>query len=375
MFEKTLKLVDEGMNELAEEDFDMLLKKYPHNYIVAYERLFNMYCLERFKDVIKDGKPLLKHKYADALIFQLMGNAYDIISDRKKAEKTYKEGLKRFPGNGMLYLELGNLNLLDANYGVALDYYNQGIEGMPDFASNYYRAATIYFSTINMKVWGLVYAEAEVLLAPQNEVRHREMADMMVECLKESLRLDYGDEPKMEVSLVPAREMRIDKDTKLVYLAFPGIYEGAIGIPLFELYKEKAELTLNIPQLAFIRKGLVDAYFAVTDNIFGNSMYLLEYQKQVIDAGHWDAYNYFLFGYTYPEEFDKWYATNKSKYTDFVSWYNNHTFRLGDGRTVCIGQIYNCYKPVELMESMVLQSKFVTDVKKDDIKPESTPVE
>lgn len=97
LLEYTVQLVHLKMYDDANENFDLLVKKYPKNFLIAYERLFNLYLQERYKDVIKDGKPLLKHKNASEAAFQLVGNAYDLIGDRKKSEKTYKEVLQNIP--------------------------------------------------------------------------------------------------------------------------------------------------------------------------------------------------------------------------------------------------------------------------------------
>lgn len=235
----------------------------------------------------------------------------------------------------MLYLELGVLALSDSDYNTAIEYFTKGIDAQPNFASNYYIAAYIYLSTRKHKVWGLVYAEAEILLAPQNKERTKYMANMMLECLQKSITSEgEGQERSIDVKLVPTREITASNDHDAVLLAFPGVYEGAITNPITKLLAQKAQLTFDIPQLAFIRKGLVETYFSVTDNLYGSSMYLLEYQRQIIDAGHWEAYNYFIFGSCYPDEYKQWSAAHGDKLSAFFRWYNEHPFRLGDGRSV-----------------------------------------
>lgn len=158
------------------------------------------------------------------------------------------------------------------------------------------------------------------------------------------------------MKLVPDRGITIGKGSGEVYLAFPGVYEGAMSKPLMKLLAGKIPLVLDIPQLIDIRKGAVEIYFSVTDNMYGNSMYLLVFQKKVIDAGHWDAYNYFLFMPCYPEEFETWYASNSAAFDAFADWFNNAPYRLGDGRSVDPMQIFNCYRPMDLMESFRIQA-------------------
>ena len=366
LLSKVVKLVDEGLSEAVIPDFDLLAKKYPKNYLVQYERAYNLYMLGRYDEVLKLKKFLLNHKFSTERTYQLIGNSYDNSGDSKKAVKVYEEGLKRFPHSGSLYLELGAVSLSQKDYDKALEYYNRGILAQPDFASNYYRAAMLYLASERGKVWGLVYAETAVLLAPSNDERHEVMAASIVDCLKESVRMSFGDKDSLSVKLTPNRNIQIDEKTKDVYLDFPGIYEAAIELPLNKMFMEKVLFTGSLSQLIEVRRGLVENYFSVTDNLYGSSMYLLEFQKKIIDAGHWDAYNYFLFMPCFPEEFEAWYSADNAPLDSFIDWYNNAPFILGDGRSVNPMQIFDHYRPVDMMESLTLQYKLLGGTASDD---------
>lgn len=358
---KAIGMVDEGMSEAVTSDFDYLVGKYPKNYIVRYERAYNLYILQRYDEVVKDQKFLLNHKLANERTYQLVGNAYDFTGKPKKAEKVYHDGLKRFPQSGSLNMEIGNLYYLDKDYDKATEYYNLGIVAEPNFASNYYRAAMLYLCSGVAKVWGLVYAESAILLAPSNESRHRELAETMVECLKESITMSFGDSSRLSVKLVPTRAMNIDDKSKTVFLDFQGIYEAAIMQPLTIMQIRKIPFTCTIPQLIEIRRGAVENYYSATGNIYGSSMYLLEFQKKVIDAGHWDAYNYFLFMPSHLEEFGEWYESHNDELNAFIDWYNSDPFTLGDGRSVDLLQIYDHYRPVTLPEALHIQANLLAD--------------
>ncbi|MDE5608122.1 MAG: hypothetical protein K2I64_04220 [Muribaculaceae bacterium] len=354
---KAVDLVDGDMSESALEDFDMLAKKYPKNYLVQYERAYALYSLHRYDQVIKAQEFFLSHKDADELAFQLVGNAYDITGDRRKAAEIYNEGLKRYPNSGKLYLELGNIYNLDKDYDKAFENYNTGIRVDPNFASNYFQAANLYLNSEGGKVWGLIYAEAEILLAPSNEFRHQQMASMMVDCFRENIKLNYDSaKTSLSVTLTPTRTIRIDPETHIVYLNFPGVYETVLQTPLMSMLLNHEQFTASIPQLIEIRRGAIDTYYALTDNLYGKSMYMMEFQKEVIDAGHWDAYNYFIFSGCYPEEFDAWYEEHEEEFDSFVDWYNNTPFTLGNGRSVTPGQLFDNYRPLDLIEATRIAS-------------------
>ena len=366
MLQNAVRMVDDGLNDAAQHDLDLLVKKYPDNYLVRYEQLYNFYMMKKYDEVVRHRKFMLRNKHASPLTFQLIGNAYDYMGKREEAAKVYQQGLERFPDSGSLYLECGTLCFMAKEYDKALALYNKGIEVEPNFASNYYRSSVLYFSAQNGVPWGEVYAESAILLAPNNDERHRELADMMVSALRDNITYTRGDSTVLKVSLATARNLKIDADNN-VYIEFPGLYEGLMTKALSDNLRKTDSLTFDFPQLIDIRRSMVDSYCNIADTLYGNSMYLFEFQKKVIDAGHWEAYNYYIFMNTDEEQWTRWYQWQggEEKIKAFVDWYNEEPFRLGDGRSVCERQIYDSYPRVDMMKSMTIQAGLL-DAKYDD---------
>ena len=361
MLSNAVELVDAGMAEAALPDFEYLTKKYPKNFLVTYENLYVLSVLGRYDQVVKSGKKLLKHKQANDMTFQMIGNAYDMIGDPKQAIKTYEEGLKRYPNSGILYLEVGNVFLMHDQPETAIKYYNRGIVVQPNFASNYYRGAQFYLGTEEDKVWGMIYAETEILLAPSNKIRHKEMAAGIVECLRNNIETSIEGEKKIvSVTFAKTRGMTVYGKMQ-VRLELPGIYEGAAMFPVSQMLSDSILFTGTLPQLIDVRKGVLEAYFSLDESgLYGNSMYLFDFQKKVIDAGHWEAYNYYLFKPVFEAEFDEWLENNEEAFDAFVDWYNEAPFRLGDGRSVNPLQIYDSYQPMDFLKALQIQAKLAT---------------
>lgn len=356
-----VKLVDGGMAEAALTDFDELLSKYPGNYLIAYERLYACYSLGRYDEVVKKGEKLLKSSEASPLVYQLVGNAYDILGKVDKSRSTYEKGLKRFPNSGPLYLEIGNTYLHQSAYNEAVENYNKGIDVDPDFASNYYRAAEIFFQVDKLKVWGLAYAETEILLNPNSSERNSVMALAIRNCLTDNVKIDLNaDSVSAKVTLVPERDIIGNPDNGKFYLGFPGVYEGCLSAGAKTFWYERKPFTGSIADLAELRRIAVEAYFAATDNLYGNSMYLLPFQKKIIDAGHWEAYNYFLFSSVQNEEFEAWYSENESKLDAFIDWFNVDTFRLDAKHTVGMNTIYRDARDLDILNAMMVQAAILT---------------
>lgn len=343
---KAVEIVDSGNYARALEIYRQLDEKYPHNYLVQYEYMYLRYRMEDYKTVVKVAKDLVESPDADAQAFQLYGNALDLTGKRGKARKVYRRGLERFPGSGSLWLELGNLNHLEGKYIEALNDYNAGIEASPGFASNYYRGAILYLSS-TMPVCGLTYAETAILLAPTDTGRHRDLALLMDDCYRKNITVQLTPEgEKINVTLATTHQIVKAPGNDSIYLPFPTVYEICMLRGAMEMASTGEVFVGSIPQLAKLRRAAVEAYFANGRNLFGNSMYLLEYQKKVIDAGHWDAYNYFLFSATDQADTAAWLADNEEKFRDFAHWYSHNPLTLDKQHTVGFNTILDNTTPL-----------------------------
>jgi hypothetical protein len=80
---------------------------------------------------------------------------------------------------------------------------------------------------------------------------------------------------------------------------------------------------VDIAYLHAARSGFLDRWYSEKRNKEYNNM-VIEYQKKVKDAGHFEAYNYWLMMAGNEEEFKTWYATNEDKFKAFAEWFNKN---------------------------------------------------
>ena len=59
----------------------------------------------------------------------------------------------------------------------------------------------------------------------------------------------------------------------------------------------------------------------------GSNVSLLDFQQQVKKAGHWEAYNYWMFRPGFEEEANKWLDEHEEEFDAFVEWYKTHAFK------------------------------------------------
>lgn len=319
--QEAIKLMDNGK---VDESIKLLKEAQeldPDRFDYPYELAYAHYLKKDYKGAIKILEKNIDHKGATELLFQLLGNSYDMLGKTDKAFASYDAGLKKFPNSGKIYLEKGNAHWIKKEFGEALAYYEKGIEVDPKFPSNYYRAAIIYCSSTE-EVWGMIYGEIFMNLE-RNSKRTAEIGKMLYDTYKREIK--FTSDTSMTVSF--CQQMAIDvnsiSDPKNFKLPFCLVFEPTL---LLSIAIEKG---IDINSLDKIRSSFVDNYFTNGhDKTYPNVLF--SYQKKVKDAGHIEAYNYWILMKGDEGGFGKWYSENKDKYDSFIKWYVENGLKIDD---------------------------------------------
>ena len=319
--DEAIGLMDSGKPKDAIKIFDDLCKKYKDNYILEYERLYAYYLAGDFKRIVKDGPKLYKHPESEPQLYQLVGNAQDVLGDPEAALKTYDEGLKRFPNSGYLYLEKGNIHMMHQRYNEAVECYLHGVEVQPDFASNYYRLALLYAQSTE-PLWAIVYGEVVCNLQPGTE-RAGEMGKLIYDLFQENIKIE--GENKAHVTLTKNNNIYIDSDTTDVQVPFPLMYEmGTLKSPVLIDFMKTKKLTVEM--IADLRKDALAHIDSVAPGYYNLS--LLDYHRKLIKNGHWMAYNMWLMSPGAEDETNQWADTKegKAELNKFGAWFVQNRF-------------------------------------------------
>ncbi len=319
--DEAIGLMDSGKPKDAIKIFDDLCKKYKDNYILEYERLYAYYLAGDFKRIVKDGPKLYKHPESEPQLYQLVGNAQDVLGDPEAAVKTYDEGLKRFPNSGYLYLEKGNIHMMHQRYNEAVECYMRGVEVQPDFASNYYRLALLYAQSTE-PLWAIVYGEVVCNLQPGTE-RAEEMGKLIYNLFQENIKIE--GENKAHVTLTKNNNIYIDSDTTDVQVPFPLMYEmGTLKSPVLIDFMKTKKLTVEM--IADLRKDALAHIDSVASGYYNLS--LLDYHRKLIKNGHWMAYNMWLMSPGAEAETNQWADTKEgeAELNKFGAWFVQNRF-------------------------------------------------
>jgi tetratricopeptide (TPR) repeat protein len=294
----------------------------PKNMNYPYEIAYANYLIKEYKSSIKILETLTKHSDVNDRVYQLLGNSYSLEGQREKAIATYEKGLEKFPNSGALYLERGNMEMFVKEYNKALDYYEKGIFVEPKFPSNYYWATKIYCSSTE-EVWGMIYGEIFMNLE-RNSNRTSEISKLLFDTYKSEIVLKNENSLSVSFSQNATINASDLKNKNKIELPFGvGIYEPTLILSMIFVK------SIDLQSLNSIRSSFVDNYF----NNGHHKNYpnaLFSYQKTVKDAGHMDAYNYWILMKGDTDEFVKWKNENKEKWDSFITWFTNNPLKIND---------------------------------------------
>ena len=321
LVDSAMYLMDTGKARDAIGILDNLCNKYKNNYALEYERLYAYYLIGDYGFVATEGPKLYKHHESEPQLYQLVGNAQDVLGDPEAAVKTYDEGLKRFPNSGYLYLEKGNIHAMHQRYNEAVECYLRGVEVQPDFASNYYRLALLYAQSTE-PLWGIVYAEVVCNLQPGTE-RGEEMGKLIYDLFQENIKIE--GENKLHVSLTQDNTIYMNSDSTDIQVPFPLMYEmGTMKSPALTEFMKTKKLT--VAMIADLRKDALAHIDSVAPGYYNLS--LLDFHRKLIKNGHWSAYNMWLMSPGAEEETSQWAESKEGdeKLRSFAGWFMENRF-------------------------------------------------
>lgn len=316
--EKAIEIMDKGNSDVAIELLNEAKQLDPNNFIYDYETGYAYYLKKDLKTAIKFFKQTFTYPNVNDQAYQMAGNLTDESGSPQKALKIYDEGLKKFPKSGKLFLEKGTVYLIQQKYNEALSYYEQGMKAEPAFPSNYYRAALLYFSS-DEKVWGMLYGETFMNIE-RNTKRTAEISKLLYDTYKSEIKIGADTS---YVSFSKNNTIYIDdKNLNIMNLMPFGtmIYEPTLAFALSD------EKTIDMHSLHRIRLRFLDFYVEKKFNTI-HPKPLFDFQKKIKDAGHFEAYNYWILMKGEEDVFISWKNDHKEKWESFIQWFTENSIK------------------------------------------------
>lgn len=275
---------------------------------------------ENHKTAIVLLEKLTEHKHVNDVVFQELGNNYHYNGSSKKAIKAYNRGLKIFPNSGKLYCEIGNVHRIEKNSYKAIEFYEKAIEVEPTFLASYKRATEFYCIGTTVPFWGLVYGELFCNLS-NDTFKLKEVGALLFRTFKYSIEFSNSS-----LSRIVLYDSLHDFQGKSLIC----------GVSYQKLMRKsiRTETQIDLSTLNSIRTKFIDLYFNEQSQS-QNPNVLFDYQKRLIQAGHFEAYNYWLFGNGDIVAFTNWKMNNQTKWDAFILWFKEHKIVINNDKKFC----------------------------------------
>ncbi|HEY4154569.1 MAG TPA: tetratricopeptide repeat protein [Puia sp.] len=281
------------------------LKQDPGNLDIEKDLAFTYYLQKNYSASVEAGRKLINRKDADEQCYQILGMAYKAIEEKKEADKMYRQGIKKFPNSGVLYNEYGEI-LWTKQDPEAIRLWEKGIEVDPSYPSNYYNACKYYYLTYD-KIWTLIYGEIFINLESYSR-RTPEIKSLLVDGYK-----------KLFIDLKAPKSVN-DKNP-------------FVAACLSVMNDQSATVSLGIsPEaLGILRSKFILEWF---DKYAGRfPFHLFDYERQLMKAGLFDAYNQWIFGASMGlASFQNWTAQHTDEYNRFINFQKGRVFKLPPGQ-------------------------------------------
>ena len=193
---RAVERMDDGDYDEAARLLESVLAADPKNFLANYETGYLLYMQERYEEAVEVLRRIKRKDYPP--LYQLLGNAYDMAGDRKRAVKTYEKGLRENPDAGRLYLELGNIAYAERQYDRALACYRRGATVDPAHPSNY-RSLALLYAISTEPVWTLVWGELFMNLE-RGSGRTSAMSETLARTFRDNIRIEGDTAVRMTFS-------------------------------------------------------------------------------------------------------------------------------------------------------------------------------
>lgn len=300
-------MLDEGIELLINLD-----KKYPENESIVFEICYGYIHKQDFETALKWGERMLKFKNPTADTYFMAGNVFDYAGHRDKAVKTYDAGLKKFPKSGRLLVEKGNIAFSEKNYDDAVHFYEESVTKNPEYAPAYFRLASI-FSMTDERVWTIMYAQG-FLLTRDDDPRRAAAARLIYDMYRDGIKLN-GD----SINVSFTKNLVLPKYAKsMCDFPYNHFFEQSLLKPLLPYLLNDS---LTFADVMELRKQHIAVMDTTAHDYY--DVPVMQLEREIYRAGHFDAYNMWLFQDGFPKEYDAWMQQegNSEAMDRFENWY------------------------------------------------------
>lgn len=295
--------------------------KFNSTFIPYYYRLAYAFHLdEEYKESIDVLNDIIDKGEDNEMVYELLGENYIKLDDVDEAFNAYVKGIKKFPNEGVLYEEIGKLEMSKESYFSALEHFENGILMDSNYPGNYYWASKIYCSSTE-EVWGLIYGEMFINLE-RNTDRTEEISALLYQTLKKEIQI--GSDSTISISICQDQNRVIGENDTIVK---PSFGKSIVELNLIKSLVDLEEVSLRT--IDKMRENFIAHYFKNPSTDYPSHQ-LFDFHRELINHGHFEAYNYWLFMMGDVNSFKQWEKDNKSQWIHFLDWFKENSLNVNN---------------------------------------------
>jgi tetratricopeptide (TPR) repeat protein len=274
---------------------------------ILYRDLASAYLLSgNYSRAESTVNQLIEKDRADAQAYAIASAVQSALKEDKKARRLLQDGLEKYPNSGFLKHELGKYYEEQGDNQEALKAWLDGISIDPAFHINYYDAARAYMKTTK-PVWAIVYAEIFVNLE-RFTPRSNETRKMLLSAYKRF----YGTPD--EEGVPQFGKGRTNAAAKN--------FEDAVSQTLLRLAPVLSD-GVSAENLTMLRTRFAMDWMAKYAGKYPFTLF--QYWDDLLRAGHFDAYNQWLFGRAENQaQYDAWVKFHPESVPAYEAYHATH---------------------------------------------------
>jgi tetratricopeptide (TPR) repeat protein len=314
---EAVQLMDDGRIAESIKLLEKADKMDPGTHLYLYEIGFAHQLNKDYAKAATYFRKAAKAPDATDQCWQMLGNVYDYAGEPEKADAAYDEGLVAFPNSGRLYMEKAVMATNRKDFEEAIRLHEEGIKADPSYPTNYHRLALHFILNSQNEVWGMIYGELLM-----NIERHSDRAASTSKLHYDTYKkeITFPTDSTASVSFFSSMAMDVNALLSSGSLKLPF---GTMGYEMPLSIAVAGEDSIDLASLDRIRTRFIDGYYDnKLDEEYPNLLFT--FQKKVRDAGHMQAYNYWLLRKGNDRAFKAWQAENREAYEVFLEWFRKN---------------------------------------------------
>lgn len=304
LFNQAKNYVSKGDLSNAILVFNQAIQIEPRNLLYRRELAFTYFLQGDLTQAAQVCYPLMKKREADPETFLLASKIFRKANRLEEAVDAIRSGIDKFPNEGMLYEEKGQILLDKKKNKEAVSAWEKGVRKSPGYYLNYYNLARAYYFNKEY-IWAIVYGEQFVMMESFSS-RTEEIKKIIFESYKSLIAGMNIDEINNESKKIPA----------------PSSFGEAYGVVINSV-KYAVTGGVHVENLSLLRLRFLLSWNREFARRY--PFELIDFQQRLVLNGFFECYNVWLFGKEDNEKSMKiWVEDNSETMNRFETYIRNN---------------------------------------------------